>query len=77
MRKRYNVCVELYANVVVYGETRDGAEAAIEQLLAREDFLRIGDAEFVLESENVTGIFDADWNELPRPPSTTPEGDSN
>jgi len=66
---RFNVCVQLFANVTVNGPSRDGAEAIINKFLEDEAIFKIGAAEFVIEGGDVTGVFDVDWNELESTPA--------
>lgn len=63
--KRYNIVVNLTANVGLQANSPEEAKAGIESLLRREPIVRVGKAEFVIEDAQVTGVFDRDWNEVP------------
>ena len=70
---RFNVRVQLFANVAINGSSRDGIEAVINKMIEDEAILKIGNAEFVIEGGDVTGVFDVNWNELePSPAGITP-----
>ena len=62
--KRYNIVVRMSANVAIQADSPELAKAAIESLLRRESVARVGNAEFIIEDVEVTGIFDKDWNEV-------------
>lgn len=64
---RYNIRVKIFANVGCYAlspNSSDEVRVAINKVLEGAATLMIGDAEFVIEGGEITGVFDADWNEL-------------
>jgi len=62
--KRYNIVVNLTANVGLQADSPEIAKAGIESLFRREPIVHVGPAEFVIENVQVTGVFDKDWNEI-------------
>ena len=62
--KRYNIVVRTSANIAVQANSPEGAKAAIESLLRREPVARVGNAEFIIEDVQVSGVFDVNWDEV-------------
>ena len=62
--KRYNIVVNLTANVGLQADSPEIAKAGIESLFRRDPIVHVGPAEFVVEDVQVTGVFDKDWNEV-------------
>ena len=58
---RYNVVVKISANIGVQAPSSEMAKVAVERLLEAEPSLQVSDAEFVIESSEVTGVFDKEW----------------
>ena len=55
--KRYNVTVQIFANVAVQANGPEKLEEGINLLLEDIATFKVGDAEFVLEGGEVTGIY--------------------
>lgn len=59
---RYTLTVVIEANVAVYAPNPEAAKAAITNLLS-EPTIHIRKSELVVEHAEVTGVFDAHWQE--------------
>jgi len=58
---RYNVVVKISANIGVQAPSPEMAKRAIERLFEAELLIQVGQAEFVVENVEVTGVFDKEW----------------
>ena len=58
---RYNIVVEISANIGVQAPCPEIAKKAIERLLEAEPFIQVGEAEFIVENAEVTGVFNKEW----------------
>ena len=58
---RYNVVVKISANIGVQAPCPEIAKKAIECLFEAEPVIQVGEAEFVVENVEVTGVFNKEW----------------